>query len=217
MKTIAFPLQGQWKFLRPPGHHQFAFDFIQVGKGKMHKEKAINFIFSSVPSERYLCWGKPVFSPIDGKVLHCSNDWPDHRNNNVIESIKRWYNATYKFKPEEKNGFLDIRPNAGNYLMIESDQGYIVFLAHLKYSSLTVSKGQRVNIGQKIGEVGNSGNSTAPHLHINLFDQMDDPIKSEVIPFVFDSYQELMSDDTWLTCNNSTPKVKSIVRHSVES
>ena len=199
VKTIAFPLEGQWNFLCPPGHHQFAFDFIRVQKGNVHTEKKINFIFRSIPSESYLCWGESIFSPINGTVLQCSNDWPDHAENSVIEMVKRWYNATYKFKPEKKDGFLDIRPNAGNYVMIQSNQGYIVFLAHMKRLSLTVSKGQSIKVGQKVGEVGNlgnSGNSTTPHLHINLFDQMDDPIKSKVLPFVFDSYQELKNDGT---------------------
>jgi len=181
--NIAFPLQGQWKFFSPPGHHQYAFDFVVVKNNKMHEE---NFFKSMLGS---------------------------HEKNNIVETIRRWYQATFKFKPEEKDGFVDIRPNVGNFVMIQSEEGFIVFMAHLKCSSLNVSKGQHVQVGELVGEVGNSGNSTAPHLHLNLFDQMDRPIEANVLPFVFNEYQELTSDGVWLNCIDSTPKLKSIVRN----
>ncbi len=28
------PLEGEWQFLRPPGHHPYAFDFIQLDNNK---------------------------------------------------------------------------------------------------------------------------------------------------------------------------------------
>ncbi len=36
-----------------------------------------------------------------------------------------------------------------------------------------------------VGGVGNTGNATAPHIHINLFDQVDDLLRAQVVPFVF--------------------------------
>ena len=215
--SVEFPLNGEWKFLRPPGHHEFAFDFVKVVKGKMHSKNPINSLIGSTSSKDYFCWQEPVSSPISGIVLQCANDWPDHDKNNLIKTIKRWYNATYKFKPEKRNGFIDIRPNAGNYLMIKSDDDFIVFLAHLKQHSLTVKIGDEIEVGQKLAEVGNSGNSTAPHLHMNLFDQMDDPIKAEVLPFVFRTYQERKNDGAWHNCNSSIPKVKSIISRTKQT
>jgi len=47
------------------------------------------------------------------------------------------------------------------------DADYVTFYAHLDSDS--VSKGDKVDQGEKIGKIGNTGNSTAPHLHFSLF------------------------------------------------
>ena len=54
----------------------------------------------------------------------------------------------------------------GNYIEIEHGNGYVTIYAHL--SSRDVQKGDKVYRGQKIGEVGNTGRSTAPHLHYEI-------------------------------------------------
>jgi len=43
-------------------------------------------------------------------------------------------------------------------------------MAHLMQGSLRVRKGDRVREGQQIGQVGNSGNTSQPHLHIEMLD-----------------------------------------------
>jgi len=212
--SIGAPLEGDWKFLRPPGHHPFAFDFVKTNSNykKTHSRNLLHFMFYRIPSKDYYCWGEPVVSPISGEVIRVGDDWHDHEYTNLWNTIKIWYNATYKFRPKKENGILDIRPNAGNHVMIESDAGYIVFMAHLKNNSVTVKKGQRVEQGERIGLVGNSGNSTAPHLHINLFDQMEDPFESKVLPFVFHAFQTLNSRSEWVSCEESVPQVGSLVK-----
>jgi len=212
--SIHPPLKGEWKFLRPPGHHLYAFDFVQMdGKRKLsHNSNKLRFYISRIASNRFFCWNKPVFAPIDGKVIRVGNGWKDHEYTNIWKTIQLWYNATYKFKPKEENGRLDIRPNAGNYVMIQAKEGYIVFLAHLRNQSILVTEGEQVRQGQAIGMLGNSGNSTMPHLHINLFDQMDNPFKAEVLPFVFSSYETLDSDGLWVEAKSSIPKAGMFVR-----
>jgi murein DD-endopeptidase MepM/ murein hydrolase activator NlpD len=42
-----------------------------------------------------------------------------------------------------------------------------VLLAHMKQGSITVKAGETVHTGDPIGQVGNSGNTTEPHLHIH--------------------------------------------------
>ncbi len=212
--SIAFPLKGEWRFLCPPGHNAFAFDFVKMDNQKKRycsKNRLLNII-SSIPSKDYYCWDQPIYSPISGRVLFVGNGWPDHEKTNIWKTIVMWYNATYRFKPEEKNGRLDIRPNAGNHVMIETKDGYIVFLAHLRNGSVQVNEGDIIKTGDLIGNVGNSGNSTAPHLHINLFDQMKDPYKAKVLPFVFDEYEELTKSGEWVKRNNDVPTIKSFIR-----
>ncbi len=96
--------------------------------------------------------------------------------------------------------------------MIQAKEGYIVFLAHLRNQSILVTEGEQVRQGQAIGMLGNSGNSTMPHLHINVFDQMDDPFKAAVLPFVFSSYETLDSAGLWVESKSSIPKAGTFVR-----
>lgn len=60
----------------------------------------------------------------------------------------------------------------GNWVMLKGDpdtKSLDYYYAHMNKPPL-VSKGQRVTAGQKIGEVGDSGNAAAagPHLHIGI-------------------------------------------------
>ncbi|MDO4647001.1 MAG: peptidoglycan DD-metalloendopeptidase family protein [Eubacteriales bacterium] len=55
----------------------------------------------------------------------------------------------------------------GNYVEIKDTKGYTIRYAHL--SSRSVSVGQQVEKGEEIGKVGSTGNSTGPHLHLELF------------------------------------------------
>lgn len=216
--SIHPPLSGEWKFLRPPGHHPYAFDFVQMDAAKRklsHSSGKLQFFVSRISSNRYFSWNKPIFSPIDGEVIRVGNGWKDHEYTNIWKTIQLWYNATYKFRPKEENGRLDIRPNAGNHIMIQAKEGYVVFLAHLRNQSILVMEGEQVRQGQEIGRLGNSGNSTMPHLHINLFDQMDNPYQAEVLPFVFGSYETLDSDGLWVEAKSSIPKAGTFVRFHV--
>ncbi|HCC37575.1 MAG TPA: M23 family peptidase [Treponema sp.] len=55
----------------------------------------------------------------------------------------------------------------GNYIIINHANGYRTVYAHL--SAFSVKQGDRVNQGDKIGEVGNTGLSTGPHLHFQIY------------------------------------------------
>lgn len=54
----------------------------------------------------------------------------------------------------------------GNYIEIDHGRGYKTVFGHL--SKRKVKVGEKVIRGQKIGEVGNTGRSTAPHLHYEI-------------------------------------------------
>ena len=69
----------------------------------------------------------------------------------------------------------------GNYIEIDHGNGYLTAYGHL--STRKVKAGDKVFRGQKIGEVGNTGRSTAPHLHyeVQYLKKAIDPT-----PFYFD-------------------------------
>ncbi len=208
------PLSGEWKFLRPPGHHRFAFDFVQTDsrRKKYHKANILKNLLGTIPSNEYYCWGQPIFAPIGGKVFRIGQNWEDNPHTNIWKTIQLWYNATYRFRPNVVNGRIEIRPNAGNHVMIQADDGYLVFLAHMRKKSIRVQEGQYISQGELIGFVGNSGNSTAPHLHINLFDQMEHPFQAKVLPFLFSRYEALRKNGQWQKCTSSIPKVGESIR-----
>ena len=57
----------------------------------------------------------------------------------------------------------------GNFVALKVDaSGAVAYYAHLKPQSVRVQIGQRVRSGEVLGLLGNSGNSTCPHLHFHL-------------------------------------------------
>jgi hypothetical protein len=72
----------------------------------------------------------------------------------------------------------------GNAVFLRLRDGRIVFYAHMIPGSVTVREGDRVVAGQILGRVGNSGNSSAPHLHLHVVDR-DAIFGANGLPYVF--------------------------------
>ena len=96
--------------------------------------------------EDYAIYGVEVVSPCDGAVTGIKDGLPDLR------------------PPEADRG----NP-AGNHVVVACD-GIQVELAHLREGSVTAQTGDRLAAGQFIARVGNSGNTSEPHLHIHAVD-----------------------------------------------
>lgn len=58
------------------------------------------------------------------------------------------------------------RKGYGHNVVIDHGYGYTTLYAHMK--TIDVKKGEKVIKGQKIGEIGSTGTSTAPHLHYEV-------------------------------------------------
>lgn len=76
----------------------------------------------------------------------------------------------------------------GNHVILDIGNGRYAFYAHLRPGSLRVKVGDRVKKGAVVGKVGNSGNSTEPHLHFHLADA-NSPLGSEGLPYVIESLE----------------------------
>lgn len=125
-----------------------------------------------VDNADYWIWGQPLYAPASGTVVATLDG--------VAENIP------------------GISPPAGhpggNHVIIQTAPAEFLMLAHLQPGSLAVATGDTVVAGQRIGRVGNSGNSTEPHLHIHLQNEADffSPTASG-LPLVF---SEVMLDGT---------------------
>lgn len=56
----------------------------------------------------------------------------------------------------------------GNYVVIDHGNGYYTLYGHMEFNSICVKNGEKVNKGQKIGVMGNTGFSTGNHLHFEV-------------------------------------------------
>jgi murein DD-endopeptidase MepM/ murein hydrolase activator NlpD len=81
----------------------------------------------------------------------------------------------------------------GKYVMIDHGYGYKTLYAHM--SSISVKPGQKVKRGEIIGEVGNTGTSTGPHLHYEVVrnDKKVDPINYFFNDLSPEEYQEIIT------------------------
>jgi murein DD-endopeptidase MepM/ murein hydrolase activator NlpD len=72
----------------------------------------------------------------------------------------------------------------GNHALLACGEHHVL-LAHLRRGSLRVALGAEVAAGDRIGAVGNSGNSSEPHLHLHVQTPgtAEAPISGDPLPF----------------------------------
>lgn len=123
---------------------RFAYDFIIVDEeGKSHRGEGRRL-------EDYYAFGAPILAPADGVVVAVENRHRDCPWPGVIDPFA-W-------------------SALGNYVVIRHGEREYSLLAHLRRGSVRVRPGERVVRGQVVGECGNSGHSTEPHLHFSVQD-----------------------------------------------
>jgi hypothetical protein len=83
---------------------------------------------------------------------------------------------------------FDIATALGNFVVEALDGGQFALYAHLQTGSVRVKPGDRVRRGEVIGHVGNTGNSSQPHLHFHVM-KGSAPLASDGLPFVFDRFR----------------------------
>jgi hypothetical protein len=148
--SLEFPLQGGIYYVGQGGSH------LQVNQHRVSKAQQYALDVTRLnalgvramglepdSNERFLIYGEPILSPCDGQVV-----------------------AAHYGDPDGGAAAADPQNPGGNFVAIRC-KNVDVFLAHIQKDSTRVRLGDEVRLGQEIGLVGNSGNSTEPHLHIH--------------------------------------------------
>lgn len=125
---------------------RYAIDFVQLdAKGRAYSGDPAR-------NENWTGYGAPVLAVADGVVESVKDDLPD--NQPLREPVVE----------------VDLETIGGNHVVLALAGGQRVFYGHLKPGSVRVRKGQKVNKGDTLAALGNSGQSDAPHLHIHVAD-----------------------------------------------
>ena len=151
---------------------RYAYDFVIVDEaGKMYRG-------DGEKNEDWYGFGSPIVAPADGVVVAMGDG--------QIDNTRSKKNLEMSVEAFMKNHELPF----GNYAIIDHRNGEYSFFAHFKNGSVTVKKGDTVKQGQKIGEMGFSGDAFLVHLHYQL--QRDDNW-GEGLPSYFHDYERYAS------------------------
>lgn len=122
---------------------RYGIDFMKVGgPGAASLTRS-----TGTTVEDFYSWGESVRSPVDGEVVAAVDAFPDN-----------------------PLGVMDAAHPLGNHVEIKAAADRYVFLAHMQRHSIVALAGQRVARGDLLGKCGNSGNTTAPHIHMHVQD-----------------------------------------------
>jgi len=132
-------LSHSWPFI----NQRYAYDFVIMD------DKGQTFEGDNKDVQSYFCYEQNIIAPADGTVIKISNK---HRNS----------------KTTGKRARCDTSDPRGNFVIIQHAEKEFSLLAHLIPGSVTVKAGDEVKQGDVIGQCGNSGNTSEPHLHFQL-------------------------------------------------
>ncbi|GAA2249244.1 hypothetical protein GCM10010430_34900 [Kitasatospora cystarginea] len=141
-----FPLRGSWYVGQGGGrglNHHVDVDEQRGAVDLVRLGRSGTYRGDSRLLTSYHAYGAEVFAPCDGLVVAAVDGLPD-----------------------QVPGVIRYGPLYGNHVFIDTGTE-TVKLAHLRPGTVRVAVGEQVRAGQPLGQVGNSGNSSEPHLHLH--------------------------------------------------
>jgi hypothetical protein len=151
------PLNGKARIAQ-----RFAIDWVLIGPNgnTWHDNRDKN--------EDYWGFGQPIRSVASGEVTEAVDSIADNIPHAPLPPVT-------------------LANIAGNHVIVRIGPDRYVMFAHLEHGSVRVHPGQHVAAGQILGALGNSGQTTGPHVHFQVMDASS-PLAAEGIPFVFDHF-----------------------------
>ena len=133
-----------------------------------------NRLFEGDPSDvkSYFAYGRKVLAVADSTVVRAVDQFKDQI-------------------PGKLPSDITLKEVDGNHIVLDLGDGRFAYYAHLQPGSINarnVKVGDTVRRGQVLGLVGNSGHSSAPHLHFHL---MSSPatLGSNGLPYVIEEFE----------------------------
>lgn len=171
-----FPLKGdvQMAFLplsyihhRAAASQEFAMDLVGA-----NQKDAASFTAISRPNPMaltdYGIWGREVYAVGDGLVVEMGDRFPEKLMSDPVKFNQPDYVKGVLKELIPQIGWTNAA--AGNYVVIDHLNGEFSVYCHLQEGSIRVRMADKVRKGMVIAKVGNTGNSSAPHLHFQLTD-----------------------------------------------
>ena len=158
-RRAMLPFNGQ-----PHIGQRYAIDWIQLG------DDGKGFTGDEHDNKSYHAWDQEIHAVADGKIVEVKDGIPE----NVPNSGKLAVQITNDTLP-------------GNHIIQELSEGHYAAYAHLRPGTIKVKVGDTVHAGDVLGHLGNTGNSSEPHLHFQVCDAPSFPA-SEGLPFAIDQY-----------------------------
>jgi hypothetical protein len=192
--VLDLPFQGRWLARNSParrvpshGTHLFgltyAIDFIAVDqRGRPAAHSWRRWLAVERP-DAFVGFGMPILAPASGTVVTTHDGEPDHvARRSQLTLIPYALGQARRVR----RGLPAV---AGNCVAIAlGPNGPYVWLAHLRQGTVRVQPGDEVAVGEPVAECGNSGNSTQPHIHIQVTDTSRWQT-AHGLPMVFRSYR----------------------------
>lgn len=144
---------------------RFAIDYVMINS------VGSTYIGDRLKNESYGAEGVEALAVADGIVVATKDSIPENVPGPASRAVP-----------------ITLETVGGNHVILDIGSGRYAFYAHLKPGTLRVKLGDRVKQGATLGLVGNSGNSTEPHLHFHLSDG-NSPLGSEGIPYVHETLE----------------------------
>lgn len=162
---------------------RFAIDWVKVGPNGDSRHDG------TAKNENWWGWGEAVLAVADGEITKVVDEFPDN---------------TPRVVPP-----VTLDNIAGNHIILQITENRFVTYAHLQKGSIKVRVGDHVHRGDVLALIGNSGNTTGAHLHLQVTDR-NSVLESQGVPFVFVNFTYLGPGSEYPEKQVSVPWLNSI-------